>query len=83
MSYTLVINNQNLVGTGNNTYQYNFLQGNFTIPEGTQMMVANVQIPYSFYNMKRSVIKMAGGDIYRQCSVKIMFSDFTPYFIFW
>ena len=51
MSYTLVINNQNLVGTGNNTYQYNFLQGNFAIPEGTQMMVANVQIPYSFYNI--------------------------------
>ena len=51
MSYTLVINNQNLVGAGNNTYQYNFLQGNFTIPEGTQMMVANVQIPYSFYNI--------------------------------
>jgi len=51
MSYTLVINNKNLVGVGNNTYQYNFLQGNFNIPEGTTMMVANCQIPYSFHNI--------------------------------
>jgi len=51
MSYTLVINNKNVVGTGNNTYQYNFIQGNFTIPEDTEMMIANIQIPYSFYNI--------------------------------
>ena len=51
MSYTLVVNNKNLVGSGNNTYQYNFLQGNFNIPDGTEMMIANVQIPYSFYNI--------------------------------
>jgi hypothetical protein len=51
MSYTLVINNKNLIGINNNTYQYNFLQGNFNIPDGTEMMIANVQIPYSFYNI--------------------------------
>jgi len=51
MSYTLVINNKNVVGSGNNTYQYNFIQGNFTVPEGTEMMIANIQIPYSFYNI--------------------------------
>ena len=51
MSYTLVVDNKNLVGSGNNTYQYNFLQGNFNIPDGTEMMIANVQIPYSFYNI--------------------------------
>jgi hypothetical protein len=46
MSHNLVINNKKLVGTGNKTYQFNFLQGNFNIPEGTQMTVATVQIPY-------------------------------------
>lgn len=51
MSYTLVLNNKNLVGTGNNIYQYNFLQGNFNIPDDTEIMVANCQIPYSFYNI--------------------------------
>ena len=51
MSNTLVVNNKNLVGSGNNTYQYNFLQGNFNIPDRTKMMIANVQIPYSFYNI--------------------------------
>ena len=51
MSYTLVNNNKNVVGTENNTYQYNFIQGNFSVPEDTEMMVANIQFPYSFYNI--------------------------------
>ena len=51
MSFTLVLNSGNLYGTGNNTYKYDFLKGNFTIPEGAEAMVANVQLPYSFYNI--------------------------------
>ena len=51
MSFTLVLNSQNVFGTGNNTYKYNFIQGNFTIPPDSEVMVANVQIPYSFYNI--------------------------------
>lgn len=51
MSFTLVLNSQNSVGTGNNTYKYNFIQGMFNIPPDSEVMVANVQIPYSFYNI--------------------------------
>ena len=51
MSFTLVLNSQNTFGTGNNTYKYNFIQGNFVIPPDSEVMVANVQIPYSFYNI--------------------------------
>ena len=51
MSFTLVLNSQNVFGTGNNTYKYNFIKGNFTIPEDAECMVANVQLPYSFYNI--------------------------------
>ena len=51
MSFTLVFNSQNVVGNGNNTYKYNFIQGNFNIPPDSEIMVANVQIPYSFYNI--------------------------------
>lgn len=51
MSFTLVLNSQNVYGTNNNTYRYEFLKGNFTIPEEAEVMVANVQLPYSFYNI--------------------------------
>jgi len=46
MSFTLVLNSQNVFGSGNNTYKYDFIKGNFTIPEGAEAMVANVQLPY-------------------------------------
>ena len=51
MSFTIVLNSQNVIGTGNNTYKYDFIKGNFTISEDAEAMVANVQIPYSFYNI--------------------------------
>ena len=51
MSFTLVLNSQNGDGSGNNTYKYNFIQGNFNIPPDSEVMVANFQIPYSFYNI--------------------------------
>jgi len=52
MSFTLVLNSKNTYGsTGNNTYKYDFIQGNFNIPPESEVMVANVQIPYSFYNI--------------------------------
>lgn len=51
MSFTLVLNSQNVIGSGNNTYKYDFIKGNFTIPEDSEVMVANVQLPYSFYNI--------------------------------
>ena len=54
MSFALVINSQNLVGNGNNTFQYNFIGNTFTIPEGSEMMVTNIQIPYSFYNISQA-----------------------------
>ena len=51
MSFTLVLNSQNVFGTGNNSYKYNFIQGMFNIPPDSEVMIANVQIPYSFYNI--------------------------------
>ena len=51
MSFSLIVNSTNNVGTNNNTYLYNFIQGNFTIPEDSEIMVSACQIPYSFYNI--------------------------------
>jgi len=47
----LVLNNNNNVGNNNNTYQYNFTKGNFSIPESTEIMITNIQIPYSWFNI--------------------------------
>ena len=54
MSFSLIVNSTNNVGTNNNTYLYNFIQGNFTIPENSEIMVSACQIPYSFYNITSS-----------------------------
>lgn len=48
------MNSKNTYGSGNNSYKYDFIQGNFNIPPDSEVMVANVQIPYSFYNITQS-----------------------------
>ena len=51
-SFTLVINNSNVVNTNTNaTYQYNFIGGGFNIPDNTECMVSSAQIPYSIFNI--------------------------------
>ena len=52
MSYNLVLNSKNLVTSTqfNNVYQYNFPSGSFTIPEGSEMSINQVTIPYSWRN---------------------------------
>ncbi len=56
MSFTSVINSKNTFGSGNNTYKYDFIQGNLNIPPDSEVMVANVQIPYSFIILHRHII---------------------------
>ena len=53
MSYNLVLNSKNLVTSTqfNNVYQYNFPSGSFTIPEGSEMSINQVTIPYSWRNV--------------------------------
>ena len=50
MSNTLVFNSSNVVGTNNNTYQYNFIQGAVNIKD-CEIAVGSLTIPYSWYNV--------------------------------
>jgi hypothetical protein len=61
MSHTLVINSKKSFGSGNNTCTYDFIQGNFNIPRDSEVMVANVQIPYSFYNITPEMVTNVPG----------------------
>jgi hypothetical protein len=49
--FNLVINSNNVANRLNNSYEYKFKNGNFTIGEGSQMMITSFQIPYSWYNV--------------------------------
>jgi hypothetical protein len=51
MSYTLVLNSSNVSANAKNTYVYNFIGGNFTVKEGSEICVSNITIPYSWYNI--------------------------------
>jgi hypothetical protein len=51
MSFNLVLNSSNVVGSNANTYVYNFIGGNFVVKEDMEMCVSQVTIPYSWYNI--------------------------------
>jgi len=51
MSNTLVLNSSNVVGTGNNTFVYKFIGGNFAVKEDAEIAISNITIPYSWYNV--------------------------------
>ena len=57
MSYNLILNSKNLVTSTqfNNVYQYNFPSGSFTIPEGSEMSINQVTIPYSWRNVSAAL----------------------------
>lgn len=48
---TLVLNNTNVVGQNNSTFQYNFKSGNFNVNEDSEICVSSITIPYSWYNI--------------------------------
>jgi hypothetical protein len=50
MSYTLVLNSKNVIGSNNNIFQYQFLNG-FKIGDNAEISVSAAQIPYSWYNV--------------------------------
>jgi hypothetical protein len=54
MSFNLVLNSSNNVGSNANTFQYNFIGGNFQVHEGMEICLAQATIPYSFYNITTS-----------------------------
>jgi hypothetical protein len=51
MSYNFVLNASNNVSIYNNTFKYNFVNGQFDIPEGSEMCINTLVLPYSWYNV--------------------------------
>ena len=49
MSYNLVLNSNNAIN--NTTFQYQFINGSFTIHDEAELCISNIQIPYSWYNI--------------------------------
>ncbi len=51
MLYNFIVNSSNVVGNFNNQFRYKFPDNGITIPEGSEVCLANAIIPYSFYNI--------------------------------
>jgi hypothetical protein len=51
MSNCLVLNSSNVIGRDNNIYKYNFINGMFTIPEGSEIALSSITMPYSWFNI--------------------------------
>ena len=57
-TFNLVLNSKNAIsnlGNQPNVFQYNFPQGSFTIPEGAQIGISQITIPYSWRNITKSL----------------------------
>jgi hypothetical protein len=50
MSFTLVLNSSNVVGTTNSQFKYNFLNGNFSSKDN-EICISALTVPYSFFNV--------------------------------
>jgi hypothetical protein len=50
MSFTLAINSSNLSNPNTNG-TYNFIGGDFIVPDDMECMVSSAQIPYSIFNI--------------------------------
>lgn len=51
MSYNLILNNSNVLGRNNTTYQFNFLNGSFNVTKDTKMCISEMTIPYAWFNI--------------------------------
>jgi len=51
MSYNLILNKGNSIGRDNTTYQFNFLNGSFTVTKDTKMCIGEMTIPYAWFNI--------------------------------
>ena len=50
-SFNLVLNSSNVIGSNSNTYQYNFIGGNFKVEDDYEICTSQITIPYSWYNI--------------------------------
>ena len=59
MSYNLILNNTNAVGIYNTQFKYNFISGSFTINEDSQICISQIVLPYSFFNVNKTLYNNA------------------------
>ena len=50
MSYTLAMNSTNVIGSNNNTYQFNFISGSFHAKD-MEIAVGSLTMQYAWFNV--------------------------------
>lgn len=51
MSFNLILNDTNVISSNNTIFQYRFINGGFFIPEGSEICISTLSIPYAFFNI--------------------------------
>ena len=78
MAYTLLLNSSNVIGSNNNTYQYNFISGSFHAKD-CEMAVSSLAIPYSWFNIT-SAYEFINGTNPTPRLFQFVFSNFSLIF---
>ena len=74
MSYNIVLNSSNVIGSNNTEFKYNFINGDFKIYDGALMCVSQISIPYSFFNINNGY--------YQNATLKYTFGNNTYTVVF-
>ena len=54
MVFNIILNSSNVVGSTNTAYVKSFIGGSLTIPQGSEMCISQIVIPYSWYNITKN-----------------------------
>ena len=74
MPYNLILNSNNVIGSNNTSFRYNFIQGALYIPEDSKICVSQIVIPYSFFNLNLG--------LYNNTSIRFTFSGTTYNYVY-
>jgi len=53
MSFSIILNSSNVVGSNNSSFNYKFIGGGFKIPPKSKMCISTATIPYSWFNVNQ------------------------------
>ena len=53
--YNIILNSSNVIGSNKSNYEYEFINGNFEIYDNAAMTVSQIVLPYSWFNLNKSL----------------------------
>jgi hypothetical protein len=70
MALNLILNSSNVIGTNKTTYRFSFSNGSYTINPDSEICIATIQMPFSFFNVNSG--------LYNNNKIQYIWNTATP-----